>query len=163
VSSDPCEKISNYLNIWRIAVSSERPLPCPLKPREMQESQRRDAAVSRKVKLAPVKASSELNHPPRNHGCLLLPGLPGTNREASLRWSKPDNSVYRGNARKLSSFSNLGSISNLSSTQSNLSLSGEPRATGSAFELLKRTLPDPRDASSEEKERCCKTARIDAP
>src|SRR5262249_50889899 len=28
LSPDPCEKISNYLNIWRIAVSSERPRAC---------------------------------------------------------------------------------------------------------------------------------------
>jgi len=38
----------------------------------MQESQRRDAAVSRKVNLAPVKASSELNHPPPKSRLLIV-------------------------------------------------------------------------------------------
>ena len=47
--SNSNEKISNYLNIWRIAVSSDRPLPCPLKPSEMHEGVGKDAAWQTKV------------------------------------------------------------------------------------------------------------------
>jgi hypothetical protein len=43
------EKISNYLNIWRIAVSSDWLLPCPLKPSEMREEDGKDAAWQTKV------------------------------------------------------------------------------------------------------------------
>jgi hypothetical protein len=43
-------KINNYLNIWRIAVSSDAALPCPLKPAEMQIRAKRDAASTTKVK-----------------------------------------------------------------------------------------------------------------
>ena len=49
LSSDSSEKISNYLNIWRIAVSSDRALPYPLKPREMRGGVRKDAAACTKV------------------------------------------------------------------------------------------------------------------
>lgn len=42
-------KINNYLNIWRIAVSSDAMLPCPLKPAEMQIRAKRDAASLAKV------------------------------------------------------------------------------------------------------------------
>jgi hypothetical protein len=49
LSSDSSEKISNYLNIWRIAVSSDRALPYPLKPREMRACIRKDAAGCTKV------------------------------------------------------------------------------------------------------------------
>jgi len=49
LSSDSSEKISNYLNIWRIAVSSDRALPYPLKPREMHKHIRKDAGGRTKV------------------------------------------------------------------------------------------------------------------
>src|SRR5215472_3128571 len=49
LSSDSSEKISNYLNIWRIAVSSDHALPYPLKPREMRGCIRKDAGGCTKV------------------------------------------------------------------------------------------------------------------
>jgi hypothetical protein len=48
-SPNSSEKISNYLNIWRIAVSSDRTLACPLKPREMQNCVPKDAASPTKL------------------------------------------------------------------------------------------------------------------
>lgn len=66
LSPDPCEKISNYLNIWRIAVSSERPLPCPLKPREMQEGAKRDAASVTKVNPPAVWIEAQVGEASRS-------------------------------------------------------------------------------------------------
>jgi hypothetical protein len=54
-SPNSIEKISNYLNIWRIAVSSDRALPCPLKPSEMLEGDGKDAAWPTKVKACQGK------------------------------------------------------------------------------------------------------------
>jgi hypothetical protein len=68
LSSDPCEKISNYLNIWRITVSSERALPCPLKPREMQKGASRDAASLTKVNPS-RQVPRQMLAPGRTQGC----------------------------------------------------------------------------------------------
>jgi hypothetical protein len=46
LSPNPGEKISNYLNILWIAVSSERGTARPFKPCEMQNDAGRDAAAS---------------------------------------------------------------------------------------------------------------------
>jgi hypothetical protein len=70
LSSDSSEKISNYLNIWRIAVSSDRALPYPLKPLEMRERIRKDAARCTKVNShAPTE--EPIRHERRNglHRC----------------------------------------------------------------------------------------------
>ena len=66
LSSDSSEKISNYLNIWRIAVSSDRALPYPLKPREMRRCIRKDAGGCTNV--TPTPESKEATCRVRSNG-----------------------------------------------------------------------------------------------